>query len=318
MSDPMQPGQPKWRRRSEARPGEIIEAALVVFSEKGFAAARLDDIAARAGVSKGALYLYFETKQDLFRAVVRETIAPNLAMVAGFVSQSPLPFGDLIRLVFARIAEVMTEGRLGAVAKMVIGESRNFPELARIWRERSSVPMLAAMSGAVRGPRRAARCGRAIPGSTPSDHRAAAGQRASGARPSCRGGKPFDLEALLAQHSTRRPCAGHAGMNRGRGGHDPRGFASSWRSRRSSWSASPPGGSAVAGRPRRAVGLCRGRDPVFLRPSAGGGDGVGASAASGSAPASPVQIDPGRRPGASARAGQAAAQAAAGAGARTP
>ena len=145
----MQPGQPKWRRRSEARPGEIIAAALIVFSEKGFAAARLDDIAARAGVSKGALYLYFETKQDLFRAVVRETIAPNLATVAAFVSQSPLPFGDLIRLVFARIAEVMTEGRLGAVAKMVIGESRNFPELAKVWHEDVVSVMLGAMSGAV-------------------------------------------------------------------------------------------------------------------------------------------------------------------------
>src|SRR6185503_4661309 len=117
----------KWRRRAEARPAEIVQAADQVFSEKGFAAARLDDIAARAGVSKGALYLYFETKQDLFRAVVRETIAPNLQAVAGFISQSPLPFADLIRLVFARIGALMTDGRLGAVAKMVIGESRNFP-----------------------------------------------------------------------------------------------------------------------------------------------------------------------------------------------
>ena len=145
----MQPGQPKWRRRSEARPGEILAAALEVFSEKGFAAARLDDIAARAGVSKGALYLYFETKQDLFRAVVRETIAPNLVMVAGFIAKSQLPFGDLIRLVFARMAEVMTQGKLGAVAKMVIGESRNFPELAKVWHEDVITRMLDAVGGAV-------------------------------------------------------------------------------------------------------------------------------------------------------------------------
>jgi AcrR family transcriptional regulator len=145
----MQPGQPKWRRRSEARPGEIIEAALAVFAEKGFAAARLDDIAARAGISKGALYLYFETKQDLFRAVVREAVAPNLATVAAFVSKSPLPFGDLIRLIFARIAEVVTERKLGAVAKMVIGESRNFPELAKVWHEDVVSRMLDAIGGAV-------------------------------------------------------------------------------------------------------------------------------------------------------------------------
>ena len=66
----MQAGAPKFRRRKEARPAEIVAAALEVFAEKGFAGARLDEIAARAGVSKGALYLYFETKEDLFRAVV--------------------------------------------------------------------------------------------------------------------------------------------------------------------------------------------------------------------------------------------------------
>ena len=69
---------PRWRRRKTARPAEIIEAALSVFAENGFAAARLDEIARRAGVSKGALYLYFETKEDLFRAVVRAAVAPNL------------------------------------------------------------------------------------------------------------------------------------------------------------------------------------------------------------------------------------------------
>jgi AcrR family transcriptional regulator len=177
----MQSGQPKWRRRSEARPGEIIAAALMVFSEKGFAAARLDDIAARAGVSKGALYLYFETKQDLFRAVVRETIAPNLQAVAGFVGQSQMPFGDLIRLVFARIGDLMTESRLGAVAKMVIGESRNFPELAKVWHEDVVSVMLGAMAGA-------ARCGPAIRSSTCSAWRARCCWACCGARCSCRSG----------------------------------------------------------------------------------------------------------------------------------
>jgi AcrR family transcriptional regulator len=68
---------PRWRRRKTARPAEIAEAALDVFADKGFAGARLDDIASRAGISKGALYLYFETKEDIFRAVVRGAMAPN-------------------------------------------------------------------------------------------------------------------------------------------------------------------------------------------------------------------------------------------------
>ena len=187
----MQPGQPKWRRRSEARPGEIIAAALVVFSEKGFAAARLDDIAARAGVSKGALYLYFETKQDLFRAVVRETIAPNLEAVAGFVGQSQMPFGDL-----------MAESRLGAVAKMVIGESRNFPELAKVWHEDVVSLMLGAMGGAVAA---AQARGEVRPGDPQLYVFSLAGPLLLGVLwrevfvPV--GVKPIDLKALLAQHA---------------------------------------------------------------------------------------------------------------------
>ena len=198
----MQPGQPKWRRRSEARPGEIIAAALVVFSEKGFAAARLDDIAARAGVSKGALYLYFETKQDLFRAVVRETIAPNLEAVAGFVGQSQMPFGDLIRLVFARIGDLMSESRLGAVAKMVIGESRNFPELAKVWHEDVVSLMLGAMGGAVAA---AQARGEVRPGDPQLYVFSLAGPLLLGVLwrevfvPV--GVKPIDLKALLAQHA---------------------------------------------------------------------------------------------------------------------
>ena len=70
--------QPKFQRRSEDRPREICAAALEVFAEKGFAAAKLDEIARRAGVSKGTLYLYFKDKEELFRAVVRDTVSPNI------------------------------------------------------------------------------------------------------------------------------------------------------------------------------------------------------------------------------------------------
>ena len=145
----MQAGSPKWRRRSEARPGEIVQAALEVFAEKGFAAAKLDEIAARAGISKGALYLYFETKEDIFRAVVREAVAPNLDMVEQVLTQATIPFPDLLRMVFARLILVIGTTRLGAVAKLVIGESRNFPELARVWHDEVVSRALGALSGAL-------------------------------------------------------------------------------------------------------------------------------------------------------------------------
>src|SRR3954470_22257672 len=101
---------PKWRRRKQARPGEIVDAALEVFVEKGFAAARLDDIAKQAGVSKGALYLYFETKTDLFGAVVRETVAPNIEAVAAVLETFPGPVWQLLGHLFERLPAVISEG----------------------------------------------------------------------------------------------------------------------------------------------------------------------------------------------------------------
>jgi len=124
----MEPGPPKFRRRKADRPAEIVEAALAVFAEKGFAAARLDEIARRAGVSKGALYLYFETKEDIFRAVVGQVIARGVAIT------------------FAHVAQTSP---LSAVAKMVIGEARNFPELARVWHDDLVSQALAAIAGAI-------------------------------------------------------------------------------------------------------------------------------------------------------------------------
>ncbi|MET3663903.1 TetR/AcrR family transcriptional regulator [Caulobacter sp. 1776] len=145
----MQAGSPKWRRRSEARPGEIVQAALEVFAEKGFAAAKLDEIAAKAGVSKGALYLYFETKEDIFRAVVREAVAPNLDMVEAVLAREEPPFPDLMRGMFEHLSQVIETTRLGAVAKLVIGESRNFPELARVWHDEIVSRALTALSKAL-------------------------------------------------------------------------------------------------------------------------------------------------------------------------
>lgn len=141
---------PKWRRRKTARPGEIAAAALEVFAEKGFAAARLDDIAARAGLSKAALYRYYETKTDLFRAVVAEAVTPNVAYVKTMTETYPGSFASLLPLVLARVA-VLTEALpVGPVLKMVIGESRNFPDLARIWHETVVGQGLALLTGLIR------------------------------------------------------------------------------------------------------------------------------------------------------------------------
>jgi AcrR family transcriptional regulator len=143
------PVSPKWRRRADARPAEIVQAAYEVFSEKGFAAARLDDIAKRAGVSKGALYLYFETKQQIFEAVVKDAVAPNIGAIATMVLAFPGPFDQLIRMMVPRVAQLAETSNIGKVIKMVVGESGNFPDIARIWHDDVVAKGLGLLAGVI-------------------------------------------------------------------------------------------------------------------------------------------------------------------------
>jgi Transcriptional regulator len=152
---------PKWKRRKEARPAEIVAAALAIFAEKGFAAARTEDIAVRAGISKGALYLYFPTKEDLFRAVVKDAVVPNVEALRANIEASALPFADMLHMFLPRFAEMVVQTRLGAVAKMVVGESGNFPELARVWYDNVINPAIAMVGGLIE---RAQQLGQVRPG----------------------------------------------------------------------------------------------------------------------------------------------------------
>jgi AcrR family transcriptional regulator len=140
----------KFRRRKADRPQEIVEAAADVFAEKGFAASKLDDIAARAGVTKGTLYLYFDTKEALFEAVVKTFASSAVKDFCEFVDAFKGSFADLLPHLPAAAIERIGKSRIPAVAKMVIGEARNFPNLARIWRSEVFLPLLTAMSNRVR------------------------------------------------------------------------------------------------------------------------------------------------------------------------
>ncbi len=123
----------RWRRRKEARPAELTAAALELFVEKGFAATRLDEIAARAGVSKGTLYLYFESKEELFKAVIREGLLPLLAEGEELMASMPGPASELFRAIVLRWWEIVGEGPIGGIPKLIFAEARNFPEIARFY-----------------------------------------------------------------------------------------------------------------------------------------------------------------------------------------
>jgi AcrR family transcriptional regulator len=133
---------PKWRRRKDDRPSEIISAAIDIFAEKGFAAAKLDDVAKRAGIAKGTLYRYFETKDDMFRAVVQQAIVGSLeeTQTAAMAFQGSI--SQLVPMLLKRAANRMGDRRFPAIARMVMAESRTFPDLAAIWHDQLVSQML--------------------------------------------------------------------------------------------------------------------------------------------------------------------------------
>ncbi|MDQ1812858.1 TetR/AcrR family transcriptional regulator [Massilia scottii] len=127
--------KPRWERRKDARPQELLAAALDLFVERGFASTRLEDVAKRAGVSKGTLYLYFTNKEELFKAVVRDTIVPALGaaedMIASFEGHS----ADLLRAVMMAWWENAGATKSSGMIKLVMAESNNFPDIAVFYRE---------------------------------------------------------------------------------------------------------------------------------------------------------------------------------------
>ena len=132
---PARPDKARWRRRKDARPQEILEAALQVFAEKGFAAARMDEIAQRARVSKGTIYLYFESKEAVFRALIQATLVRRVADMVAFVRDHKGPIAPLLRELLLRLGHFLSTSDLVMLPKMVIAEAGNFPDLARIYRE---------------------------------------------------------------------------------------------------------------------------------------------------------------------------------------
>ncbi len=125
--------EPRWTRRKHARPEEITAAALEVFVERGYAGSRLEDVASRAGVSKGTLYLYFTNKEELFKAVVREGLVSPIAEMRGIVDQFEGSTMELIRMMLFGWWERIGASRIGGIPKLVISEAGNFPELARFY-----------------------------------------------------------------------------------------------------------------------------------------------------------------------------------------
>ena len=139
----------RWQRRKDARPPEILDAALAVFARKGFAATRLDDVAAKAGITKGTIYLYFDSKQALFEALARQSVGAQIDQVTAQLANFSGSSADLLRLVLTTMGHfAMTSDRI-VLPRLVLAEAANFPELAQFWRREVVDRGIGLMSGII-------------------------------------------------------------------------------------------------------------------------------------------------------------------------
>lgn len=147
---------PRWKRRKDARPQEVLDAALALFAERGYAQTRLDDVAAKAGISKGTVYLYFASKQDLFEAVIQEKVTPWLEAIAARTINDQEPTEKVLRDFMGWGWQQFLETKLFLIARVVLAESSNFPSLAQAYMREVMEPihdhmMMLLQRGVTRG-----------------------------------------------------------------------------------------------------------------------------------------------------------------------
>lgn len=127
--------QVKHERRKDARPGELLEAALDLFVAKGYAATRVEAVAAKAGVSKGTLFLYFKSKEELFEAVVRENLTNVITQGIAELDSFQGSTADLLRHVMLQWWHRVGGTKASGITKLVMAEASNFPSIAAFYQE---------------------------------------------------------------------------------------------------------------------------------------------------------------------------------------
>lgn len=140
----------RWRRRKENRPDEILNAAMECFVERGYAGTRLNEIAARANVTKGTLYLYFRNKEEIFESVVRKEVVNNIANFEKIAADKSLSAAALIKQLFEVWAQTFALTQVGALPKIIISEGRNFPEITRFYLEAVAARLFHLVEGVIR------------------------------------------------------------------------------------------------------------------------------------------------------------------------
>ena len=137
--------RPRYQRRKEDRPQEITEAAFAAFAEKGFTATRVDEVARRAGVSKGLLYLYFKTKEELFKAVIRNVVTPRVDELTRRLGDSELSAEAFIRGPLLAFMQRLPGSPASVVIRLMISEAPKHPDLVDYYWDNVASRGLAAL-----------------------------------------------------------------------------------------------------------------------------------------------------------------------------
>jgi len=137
--------QPRYQRRKEDRPQEITEAAFAAFAEKGFTATKVEEVARRAGVSKGLLYLYFKTKEELFKAVIRNVVTPRVDELTRTLDDSELGAEAFIRGPLLAFMQRLPGSPASVVIRLMISEAPKHPDLVEYYWDNVASRGLAAL-----------------------------------------------------------------------------------------------------------------------------------------------------------------------------
>ena len=125
--------RPRYRRRKEERPQEITDAALAVFADKGYAGTRVEEVAKRAGISKGLLYLYFRTKEELFKAVVRSFVVPKIDALAASIESTDVSAEEFMRGPLLGFIKSLPGSPVSVVVRLMISEGPKHPDLVTFY-----------------------------------------------------------------------------------------------------------------------------------------------------------------------------------------
>lgn len=125
--------EPRYQRRKEERPQEITEAAFATFVEKGYAGTRVEEVAKRAGVSKGLLYLYFKTKEELFKSVVKSFVIPKLDALVVNIETGDQTAEQFLRGPFLDFARTIPGSPIGMIVRLLIAEGPKHPDLLQFY-----------------------------------------------------------------------------------------------------------------------------------------------------------------------------------------